>query len=56
MFESIAIIDNRNGNAENTNCGNYVWRAQFSSPPAFIDTGKLQVFTEICSRSRSGKV
>lgn len=32
MFESIAIIDNRNGNAENTNGGNYVWRAQFDSP------------------------
>ena len=32
MFESIAIIDCRNGNAENTNGGNYVWRAQFSSP------------------------
>lgn len=32
MFESIAIMDFRNGNAENTNGGNYVWRAQFSSP------------------------
>lgn len=32
MFESIAIIDNRNGNIENTNGGNYVWRAQFRSP------------------------
>lgn len=32
MFESIAIIDNRNGNAENTNGGAYIWRAQFSTP------------------------